>query len=88
MNTSSGLVHEWRYGDPSCPSTGGYPALDLVFKPVSNFEAADCDAGYLSSFKWTFSAAAYTEFADDEGNLTDFLDNGAQYWVCIYPWMD
>ncbi len=85
LRTGSGLLHEWRYGLPSCGSYAGESSLHLVFKPVSKFEYADCDdEGYLGGFKWT--AHPYTEHTDDEGDLTDFLNMGDQYWVCFYEW--
>jgi hypothetical protein len=89
LTTGSGLVHEWRYGDPSCAAYAGKYSLHLVFKPVSKFEYADCDdEGYLGHTGWTFNPAPYADMTGDEADLDDFLTPGQRYWVCFYEWTE
>ena len=87
LMTGSGLVHEWRYDDPAGPWKG--MDVHLVFKPKDKFETAECDSeGLLTSFSWTFDYGYYTELGGDKADLVDFLEDGSQYWVCVYNWID
>jgi hypothetical protein len=87
LTTGSGLIHEWRTGEINCPAFGGEESLHLVFKPITKFAAADCDdAPYLGTIQWTYNPAQYTDLGGDEGQLADFLQNSATYWVCFYSW--
>lgn len=89
LRTGSGLVHEWRYDDPTDPWKG--KDVHLVFKPIDKFEAAECDLeGLIESFPspWTFDSEDYEELEGDEADLADFLEDGSQYWVCVYNWID
>ena len=87
LTTGSGLIHEWRTGEPTCSAFGGEESLHLVFKPMTKFAAADCDVeSFLGSFPWWYNAAQYSDVGGDEGQLADFLQNTAGYYVCIYSW--
>lgn len=91
LKTGSGIVHQWR-NDLSCAPYNGFYNLHYVLKPVDKFASPDCDIeGYLDpgvDKMTTFDASDYVDLPGDEGDLTDFLTDGASYWRCLYEWTD
>lgn len=83
METGSGLLHEWRFNEPTGPDQG--KDVHYIFKPADRFNMADCDSeNLLRSFLWTANLGSYTDHTGDEAELEDYIIDGNQYWVCVY----
>lgn len=93
---NSGLIHQWR--SFRLTQTSNPEHEHSTFKVISNKDlnninrvptkCSNTGEPFIRSLSWYYRTQDYTELGDDQGNLSDFVNDGVTYWVCVYKWID